>query len=419
MKRSLKMIGRRFLLVSAFALTAGLIAKPALAHSTKPIPVVSSFSILGDMVSRIGGDHISLKTLVGHDGDTHVYRPTPADARAVKEARVLFVNGLEFEGWMARLIDASGFDGLRVVATEGIEPIAYEDEHDDHKDGHDKHDDHKDDHAKHDDHKDDHAKHDDHKHDHDKHDDHKDDHAKHDDHKDDHAKHDDHKDDHAKHDDHKDDHAKHDDHKHDHDKHDDHKDDHAKHDDHKDDDHHGHDHGAFDPHAWQSVRLAKIYADNITAALSKVAPEHAADFYANRAAFVAELDALDKEIRGLFANLTETQRTVVTSHDAFQYFGRDYGLTFLAPQGLSTASEASAKEVARLIEQIRHDKISAVFVENITDPRLIKQIANETGVAVGGTLYPGALSKKDGPASTYLEMMRHNATTLANALGAR
>ena len=333
------MIGRRFLLVSAFALTAGLIAEPALAHSTKPIPVVSSFSILGDMVSRIGGDHISLKTLVGRDGDTHVYRSTPADARAVKGARVLFVNGLEFEGWMARLIDASGFDGLRVVATEGIEPIAYDDEHDDHKDGHDKHDDHKDDHA--------------------------------------------------------------------------------KHDDHKDDDHHGHDHGAFDPHAWQSVRLAKIYADNITAALSKVAPEHAADFYANRAAFVAELDALDKEIRGLFANLTETQRTVVTSHDAFQYFGRDYGLTFLAPQGLSTASEASAKEVARLIEQIRHDKISAVFVENITDPRLIKQIANETGVAVGGTLYPGALSKKDGPASTYLEMMRHNATTLANALGAR
>ena len=340
---------RRFLLVSAFALTAGLIAKPALAHSTKPIPVVSSFSILGDMVRRIGGDHVSLKTLVGRDGDTHVYRPTPADARAVKVARVLFVNGLEFEGWMARLIDASGFDGLRVVATEGIEPIAYEDEHDDHKDGHDKHDDHKDDHAKHDDHKDDHA----------------------------------------------------------------------KHDDRKDDDHHGHDHGAFDPHAWQSVRLAKIYADYITAALSKVAPEHAADFYANRAAFLAELDALDKEISGLFANLTETQRTVVTSHGAFQYFGRDYGLTFLAPQGLSTTSEASAKEVARLIEQIRHDKFSAVFVENITDPRLIKQIAKETGVAIGGTLYPGALSKKDGPASTYLEMMRHNAATLANALGAR
>ncbi|MDC2992992.1 zinc ABC transporter substrate-binding protein [bacterium] len=363
------MIGRRFLLVSVFALTAGLIAKPAIAHSTKPIPVVSTFSILGDMVSRIGGDHISLKTLVGRDGDTHVYRPTPADARAVKEARVLFVNGLEFEGWMARLIDASGFDGLRVVATEGIEPIAYEDEHDDHKDGHDKHNDHKDDHAKHDDHKDDHTKHDDHKDDHDKHDDHKDDHA--------------------------------------------------KHDDHKDDDHHGHDHGAFDPHAWQSLRLAKIYADNITAALSKVAPEHAADFYANRAAFVAELDALDQEIRDLFANLTETQRTVVTSHDAFQYFGRDYGLTFLAPQGLSTTSEASPKEVARLIEQIRHDNISAVFVENISDPRLIKQIANETGAAVGGTLYPGALSKKDGPASTYLEMMRHNATTLANALGAR
>ena len=116
-------------------------------------------------------------------------------------------------------------------------------------------------------------------------------------------------------------------------------------------------------------------------------------------------------------SLPQDRRTVVTSHDAFQYFGRDYGLTFLAPQGLSTESEASAKDIANLITQMRAEGISAVFVENITDPRLIKQIAKETGASVGGKLYPGALSGPNGPAPTYLEMIRHNATTLTGALG--
>ena len=110
------------------------------------------------------------------------------------------------------------------------------------------------------------------------------------------------------------------------------------------------------------------------------------------------------------------RRKVITSHDAFQYFGRDYGLTFLAPQGLGTESEASAQDVAHLIEQMRDEGISAVFIENITDSRLLEQIATETGAAIGGTLYPGALSGQDGPAPTYLEMMRHNATTLVKAL---
>ena len=116
------------------------------------------------------------------------------------------------------------------------------------------------------------------------------------------------------------------------------------------------------------------------------------------------------------AALPADRRTVVTSHDAFQYFGRDYGLTFLAPQGLSTESEASAKDVARLIQQIRERGIRAVFVENVADPRLLERIADETGATIGGTLYPGALSGPDGPAPTYLDMMRHNATTLAQAL---
>ena len=158
------------------------------------------------------------------------------------------------------------------------------------------------------------------------------------------------------------------------------------------------------------------YVDNITAALAKADPDNASTFYRNRAADVAEIEALDAEVRGMFAQLSPGSRTIVTSHDAFQYFGRDYGLTFLAPQGLSTASEASAREVARLIELIRDQGIRAVFPENVADPRLLERIADETGATVGGKLYPGALSDPDGPAPTYLDLMRHNARTLMQAL---
>ena len=336
------MPARRALLTSAAAVLAMSLAPPAVAQSGKPIPVVATFSILGDMVKRIGGEHVAVTTLVGPDGDTHVYQPTPADARAVSEAKVLVVNGLQFEGWLDRLIEAADFDGIRAVATEGIEPIAFDDKHAE-GDDHDDHD----------------------------------------------------RDKHAERDDHDDRH----------------------HDKHAESDHHdGHDHGAFDPHGWQSLRNAAVYAGNIAAALAKADPGNAGAFHRNREAYVAEIEALDSEIRRIVAGLPAASRTVVTSHDAFQYFGRDYGLTFVAPQGLSTESEASAKDVARLIRQIRDDGIRAVFIENIGDPRLLKRIADETGAAVGGTLYPGALSGPDGPAPTYLDMMRHNAMTLARAL---
>ena len=321
---------RRALLTTAAAILALSLAAPAFARPDRPIKVVATFSILGDMVKRIGGEHVAVTTLVGPDGDTHVYQPTPADARAVSEARILIVNGLQFEGWLDRLIDASDFRGVRVVATEGIEPIAFDDEHAD------------------------------------------------------------------------DMHAR---------------DGEAGHGKHAEGgDHEGHDHGAFDPHAWQSLRDAAVYVDNIAAALAKADPGNADAFHRNRAAYAAEIEALDSEIRKIVAGLPAASRTVVTSHDAFAYFGRDYGLTFIAPQGLSTESEASAKDVARLILQIRDASIRAVFIENIGDPRLLKRIADETGAVIGGTLYPGALSGPDGPAPTYLDMMRHNAMTLAKAL---
>lgn len=317
------MPSRRSLLASASALAAMSLALPTAARAEEPIPVVATFSILGDMVGRIGGEHIALTTLVGPDGDAHVYQPTPQAARAVSEADILFINGLEFEGWLERLAEAAAFDGSLAVTTTGIAPIAFE-EHDDHHD--DGHDDHGAEHA-------------------------------------------------------------------------------------------SHDHGAFDPHAWQSLANAVIYVDNITAALAQADPANAGDYYANRAEFVTEIKALEAEVTTMMDALPADRRTVVTSHDAFGYFAESYNVTFEAPQGLSTESGVSAADVAGLIMQIRKEGISAVFVESITDNRLLQQIANETGATIGGTLYSDALSGEAGPASTYLDMMRHNATTIAQALG--
>ena len=340
------MTSLRSVFASATAIVTFSLTVPTVSWAEQPIPVVATFSILGDMVERIGGEHIELTTLVGPDGDTHVYQPTPKAARSVAEADVLFMNGLEFEGWLERLAEAASFDGAMVVATTGVVPIAFEE----HEDA-------------------------------------------------DHEEHDEHK----EHDDH-DDHGEHDDHE--------------EHDDHKEhDDHAGHDHGTFDPHAWQSLDNAVIYANNIAAGLAQADPANASAYYTNRAAFVTEIEALKSDVDAMMAALPADKRTVVTPHDAFGYFSEAYNLTFEAPQGMSTESEVSAADVAALITQIRRESISAVFIESITDNRMMEQIANETGATIGGTLYSDALSGETGPASTYLDMMRHNATTLSDALG--
>ena len=311
------MLTRRSLRTFAAAVFALALAVPAFAQSDGPIPVDATFSILGDIVKQIGSEHVAVTTLVGSDGDTHVYQPTPADARAISGAEILVVNGLQIEGWLDRLIEASDFRGVQVVATDGIEPITYQHGADTHAEG---------------------------------------------------------------------------------------------------DDHDGDDHGALDPHVWQSLRDAAVYVDNITAALARADPGKADVFHRNRAVYVHALEALDSRISKIVAGLPAESRTVVTSHDALQYFGRYYGLTFIAAQGLSTEAEASAQDVAHLIEQIGEQGIRAVFIENIGDRRLLRRIADETGAVNGGTLYPDALSGPDGPAPTYLDMMWQNATTLARAL---
>jgi len=332
------MITRRMLLASATALA---FAAPAFAQ--EKLRVIATFSILGDVTANVGGDRVEVITLVGPDGDAHVFQPAPTDAKAVAGAQLIVANGLGFEGWMDRLIEASGTTAALIDASEGVSPIAFGEEEHAEEGGHEGHD----------------------------------------------------------HGDHAEE-AGHDGY---------------DHDDHADEvGHEWHDHGAFDPHAWQSPVNVALYVGNIAQGLSSVDPEGAAAYQANAAAYIAELDALDTEIRAAVAALPEDRRTVVTSHDAFGYLAAGYGLTFVAPQGVSTQAEASAQDVAALITQVRDAGIAAVFVENIADRRLLDQIASETGADIGGTLYSDALSGPEGPAATYLAMMRHNLSQLTAAL---
>ena len=303
-------------------LGALLVAAPTV--SAEPgLEVIASFSILGDMANEIGGEHVSVTTLVGPDGDTHVYEPTPADVQALAEADLLIVNGLGFEGWLERLSTAAGFEGITVVATDGITPLSLEDEHEEGAA-------------------------------------------------------------------------------------------------HEDEEEHGHDHhrhGDEDPHAWHSLANGAIYASNIEEGLSAADPNNADTYREHGERYRAEIRALDQEVRQSLDALPAERRKIVTPHDAFGYFADSYDLTFLAPQGLSTESEASAAAVATLIRQVRDEQISAIFIENVADSRLIEQITRETDAVIGGTLYSDALSAEDGPASTYLDMLRHNVGAITAALG--
>lgn len=308
------MISRRTLVASILPVT---LFAMGLAHAQdSKLPVVASFSIVGDMTREIGGERIILQTIVGPGGDGHVYSPTPQDAKTLAAAKLVIVNGLGFEGWMDRLIKASGTKAKVAVATRGIKTRAVPSRHA-----------------------------------------------------------------------------------------------------HGAKDPHGHDHsGQADPHAWQSIANGKLYAANIRDALIAADPDGRATYEKNAADYTARLDALERELQALFDTIPKERRTLITSHDAFGYFGPAYGFTLIAPQGVSTESEASARDVARIIRQVKQRKAAAVFLENVTDPRLAKRIADETGAKIGGTLYSDSLTAADGPAATYIEMMRHNARTLAAAL---
>jgi zinc/manganese transport system substrate-binding protein len=302
------MVQRRILLLAALAV---LIGSPAAAQDAQPRKLaVATTSIIADFVRNVGGDRIDVKALVGANGDAHVYSPTPGDAKEVAAATIVFVNGLGLEGWLPRLVSASGSKAPVATVTKGVPPRRMPDEA-----------------------------------------------------------------------------------------------------------HPGR--TVIDPHAWQSIGDAKIYVANIRDALVAADPTGKAVYEANAQAYLAKLDDLENEVRTAIAAIPAERRKIITTHDAFGYFGAAYGMSFIAPEGVSTESEPSAKDVARVIRQIRSQKIPAVFLENVSDPRLIAQIARETGAAIGGKLYSDALSQPSGPAATYIEMMRHNTRELAKALGGR
>jgi zinc/manganese transport system substrate-binding protein len=171
-----------------------------------------------------------------------------------------------------------------------------------------------------------------------------------------------------------------------------------------------------DPHAWQSVANAKVYVTNIRDALAAADPANAEAYKSNAGAYLAQLDALDREVREAVAQIPPSRRKVISTHDAFGYFAAAYGVEFIAPVGVSTESEASARDVARIITQIRAAKIPAVFMENVSDTRLIRRISAETGAKVGGTLYSDSLTGEKGDSPTYIAMVRHNIKALTSAL---
>jgi zinc/manganese transport system substrate-binding protein len=291
---------RRFLLAAA-ALLLWVSAAPA----QEKLKVVATFSILADFVKNVGGDRVAALALVGPNSDAHVYQPSPGDAKALADAKVIVANGLGFEGWIERLIKASGTKAAMVIATRGVKPRKMDDDHG---------------------------------------------------------------------------------------------------------------HGDADPHAWQSVANAKLYVASIRDALAAADPAGKAIYEANATAYLARLEALDAEVKATVEKIPADRRKVITTHDAFGYFGAAYGIAFIAPQGVSTESEVSARDVARIITQIKKQKIPAVFLENVTDDRLLKRIGAESGARIGGTLYSDALTGEKGAAPSYIDMMRHNVKQLADAL---
>ena len=281
---------------------AALLSSPL--AMAKTVNAVTSFSILGDIVQEVGGEHVKVTSLVGPDGDPHSFEPSPKDSKAINASDVVFVSGLGLEGWIDRLVTASGYKGHLVTASEGVNSRKME------EDGKQ----------------------------------------------------------------------------------------------------------ITDPHAWNSMANGVIYATNVMNALIKADPQDADYFRQRGKAYIEQLQKLDSWAKTEFAGIPQTKRKVLTSHDAFGYFGQEYHVSFMAPVGFSTESEASASGVASLIKQIKDEKVKTYFIENQTDPRLVKQIAAASGAQPGGELYPEALSGPQGPATTYVKAFKHNVETIVASM---
>ncbi len=293
-----------------YLLLVALAASPAapLAAADKPT-VVATFSVLGDMVANVAGDHVQLATIVGPDGDTELYQPTLADSRTIAGARIVFVNDLndDFEPWLEPLLKQSGFTGTKVVASRGAKTITAEEEHPiSGKEAA----------------------------------------------------------------------------------------------------------PVIDQHAWLDPRNGTVYVKNIAQALERADPANAADYRARAASYVKQLQSVDAWMRTEMTAVPVSKRRIIASHDSLQYLAKACGITLIAINGWTNKSEPSAAELARLARQIEVERVHALFLDSITDPRAMERIAKETGAVITGTLYGDALSAPGGEAGTYIEMIRHDVATL-------
>ena len=271
----------------------------------QPLKIVASFSILADIVKEITGAYGHVSSLVGPNGDAHIYQPTPTDVKILGQSDLVFVNGFHLEGWIDRLIENSGYKGKKIIVTQGITPLMIK------KSGNA---------------------------------------------------------------------------------------------------------DIPDPHCWHSIKHVKIYAENIYKALIEKDKKNEQGYKKQFDVFIKKLITLEEWIKGEFKKIPGYKRIIITAHDAFEYFGKEYGLQLYAPMGVSTEAEPTPKDLCRIISMIRQNHIKALFAETTTDKKIIRQIAKETNINVGGELYSDALSDLKGPASTYLKMMRHNVSVLLHAL---
>lgn len=278
-----------------------LLASAAPTRAEERLRIVASFSIVADIALQVGGDHVTVESLVPPETDPHAWHPRPRDMRRLAEADLVVVNGLGLEGWLDRAVAASGYRGPLVVASRDVAPVR----------------------------------------------------------------------------------------------------DAA---------------GAPDPHAWHSLANARLYARTIAEALAAAAPRHADSFQRNLAAFEARLSVLEEMMGNVLPLIRPERRVVAATHDAFAYLTRDYGIRILSPQGADSAAQPSARRIAGLVGEIHAAAVKAVFVENGTDQRLARMIAEEAGVGIGGELYPGSLSRPGGPAADYVAMWEHNVLLMLHAM---
>ena len=174
--------------------------------------------------------------------------------------------------------------------------------------------------------------------------------------------------------------------------------------------------GSSDPHAWMNARNGLVYAENIYRALALTFPEYADQFAFNYGIYRQDIEALDAWIRDTLAVIPARQRILITSHDAFQYYGQAYGLRLEAILGTSTDADAQTNDVARVVELIEAGGVPAVFIESTVNPKLIRQIAEDTDARIGGSLFSDSLGDEDSPAATYLDMLRYNTRTIVAGL---